>query len=1380
MKLPVIPSGLLACTLLLLAPEIQAREPERSRQQSDRTETRNGTRAAQCPPATGLTDLSWNNVRALVETAGSMWQNRAQGEARYEIPKGGGVSSMYSGALWMGGIARGTNQLKLAAHDFRQGNDFWPGPLTRQAAEVDENTCLAYDRFWVNNRQDIAKHRAYFECKNDPTCNENEEFPGYVIPQTILDWPAHGVGDQDYYLAPFYDYDNGGLESQGGTYDPQNGDYPAFDLFNELPCGTRTRETRVPLYGDINMWWVFNDKGNVHSETDGEPIGMEIRAQAFAFASNDELNNMTFYNYVLINQGTNELQDAIFAQWADPDVGYALDDYVGCDVQRGLGYAYNADPFDQSGSGSLGYGANPPAVGIDFFEGPFQDADGIDNPLTLDYQEAIDLKGIPYEGLGTGYGDDFPDNERLGMRKFLYYNNGTDPEDAPEYWAYMNGRWPSNNTDMVYGGDGFDIAGEGIKADFMFPDDSDPIGWGTGGQVQGVWNEENDTNSDPSNPSGDRRFIQSAGPFTLEPGARNNITVGVVWTPGTGVKETTIAALKAADDKAQQLFNNCFRILEGPDAPDVDVVELDQELILNLSNESGQSTNFHESYAELDPTIPETLVDGTELTVEQREYRFQGYQVYQLLDASVSPADLQNPDLARLVLTTDIVDDVTHIVNYEYDTEYEVSMPIPMADGTNSGVQHSISITEDAFALDDSRLVNHRTYYFMVLAYGHNEYAPYNSEARTGQDKPYIASRKAAFTPLRVYSGIPHKVDPENGGTSLGAVYGQRIPVTQTEGRGNGLLHIELDASTRETIMSGAPWRAEARTYTAEHSPVTLTVVDPKALVSGDFILHLNPENTDWEAGEVSWELLDAETGDVLHVARHHMDQDFEELIPDLGISIRIPQHAYSDSYGHYTPPVFAEVDYAEGSVPWLVGMSDADGLTEVNWIRAGSQTAPDEAEGFEAVVHDMWPPNLQATNPIPFNDPEEQYEGLIGGTWAPYCVTAYSASLGNGAYYNVAPRTESLASTTNVQYAPRIRDLNNVDIVLTPNRDLWTRCPVLEMQANPAQSEGGVAKMALRAAPSVDKDGLNVSEGGDPEFATLDGAQPTGMGWFPGYAIDLETGERLNMAFGEDSYLTADNGNDMCWNPSDRVTSALGDVVAGGQHWIYVFENTRHTHDGDEGWVPGYDDGQHLYQALGSTSNAAKFRTWKSCTWVGNVLSNPELPLRSAGQGVVPSTCTVRLRVAQPYGPMRSDAGDVEDLAGSSNNWNPRYFFSTRGLEAQSGQTAVLDEALACIQVVPNPYYAFSQYEANKLDNRVKITNLPEACTVTIFNVNGTLVRQYDKSDPLTSLDWDLKNHRNVPIASGVYLIHVHVPGVGERVLKWFGVLRPTDLDNF
>ena len=51
--------------------------------------------------------------------------------------------------------------------------------------------------------------------------------------------------------------------------------------------------------------------------------------------------------------------------WVDPDLGDNQDDYVGCDVARGLGYCYNGDEDDGT---AVGYGTNPPAIGVDFLE----------------------------------------------------------------------------------------------------------------------------------------------------------------------------------------------------------------------------------------------------------------------------------------------------------------------------------------------------------------------------------------------------------------------------------------------------------------------------------------------------------------------------------------------------------------------------------------------------------------------------------------------------------------------------------------------------------------------------------------------------------------------------------------------------------------------------------------------------------------------------------------------------------------------------------------------------------------------------------------------------------------------------------------------------
>ena len=123
----------------------------------------------------------------------------------------------------------------------------------------------------------------------------------------------------------------------------------------------------------------------------------------------------------------------------------------------------------------------------------------------------------------------------------------------------------------------------------------------------------------------------------------------------------------------------------------------------------------------------------------------------------------------------------------------------------------------------------------------------------------------------------------------------------------------------------------------------------------------------------------------------------------------------------------------------------------------------------------------------------------------------------------------------------------------------------------------------------------------------------------------------------------------------------------------------------------------------------------------------------------------------------------------GTRSTVSPRMYTRTE-------QNPVLVEMLEEINVVPNPYYAYSQYETNKLDNRVKIVNLPEVCTVRIYNLSGTLVRTYDKADPLTYVDWDFENEVNVPIA-GASTSFTSMSQASVRPSEsGSGVMRPVD----
>jgi len=124
-------------------------------------------------------------------------------------------------------------------------------------------------------------------------------------------------------------------------------------------------------------------------------------------------------------------------------------------------------------------------------------------------------------------------------------------------------------------------------------------------------------------------------------------------------------------------------------------------------------------------------------------------------------------------------------------------------------------------------------------------------------------------------------------------------------------------------------------------------------------------------------------------------------------------------------------------------------------------------------------------------------------------------------------------------------------------------------------------------------------------------------------------------------------------------------------------------------------------------------------------------------------------------------------------------YTFETTGVATNYNDVTKAATDLDLINVVPNPYYAYSKYEVNQLDNRIKIVNLPQRCTISIYSTNGNLIRQYNKDETKTSVDWDLKNSAGIPIAGGVYIIHVK-SDQGEKIIKWFGSLRPVDLNAF
>jgi hypothetical protein len=500
-------------------------------------------------------------------------------------------------------------------------------------------------------------------------------------------------------------------------------------------------------------------------------------------------------------------------------------------------------------------------------------------------------------------------------------------------------------------------------------------------------------------------------------------------------------------------------------------------------------------------------------------------------------------------------------------------------------------------------------------------------------------------------------------------------------------------------------------------------------------------------------------------------------------------------------------------------------------------------------------------------DDPNGAFEGAViqsniafgglfdwsGGTWAPYRFASH---------FNDGPGLSN--SITNLA---KISNLNSVDIVITDDTSMWSRVCVVEAQDDEALSESGVSKMGLRAGTSLSKtEVLQMYDTTANVSVAVDATNTIGMSWFPGYAIDIETGERLNIIFSEDSWQSSENGNDMIWNPTGKLTTEVfpqfdpqepvgqqfsgGNYLLGGKHFIYIVKGeswVKGTDDyinniADCDFSPNYDESAWIYAQLAQSNLTTKWAVFKNVTWVGSTLLAPGRSLNLSNKA------TVKLRVTKPYKQYESvlsnkildktmsltigntyvvayenaattwggkkvtyDGADYEpgesfvangptNLSGSTstkarvieanslNSFNPAYNFSTVGIVSVSSADIALD-AMESVNAVPNPYYGYSSYEINQLDNRVKITNLPKRATVKIFTVSGTLVRTLSKDDNMASIDWDLKNDFGIPIASGLYMIHVRAKiwdsdanayVEKDKVIKWFGALRPIDLDTF
>ena len=1326
---------------------------------------------ADCTPATAQIDMDINNVRARLLNGGDVWWDFQNGS--YFVPKSPigsnlpEVSSIFAGAVWLGGLDPAGN-LKIAAVQYRGGSgnntDYYSGPIDPVTGLTDKEICDDWDRFFRVYGEEIKASNVMFaqdgEVSESQLADNVKYWPAkgnpFFLERYQFELPSTGQG-----LGSFWD------EDQDGQYNPTKGDFPIIEIRG---CEPNNRAEALELLPDEMTFWIYNDSGGPHTESNGSTaIQMEIQVQSFAYATNDEINDMTFQRYKLINRAPQDIRDMYFAMWVDADLGCSEDDFAGCDVERSLAYTYNQDAADGDSGTSCStlpgptYGTNIPIVGVDYFRGPLgpkrfaTDEDG--NVLLDSLGEKILL---PVLNIGAEVIDTFTE---LGMSSFIYINRQApdawtlDPQTAPEYYNYLQGNWRDGRA-LTNGGCGYG-SGSTDTIRYVFP---------------GV-PENDDTWSQCSqcNVDADRRTLQASGPFLLTPGAVNELIIGVVWVPDLDYPCPDISKLQAADDLAQGLFNNCFNLLDGPDAPDVCAIELDKEVILVLTNDTIASNNAFEEYNEIDPFAPQTFDDI--------DYEFEGYLIYQLINAQVSPSEYGDIDKARLVQRVDVQNGVREIYNWAPISlsgyEDELWQPTLEVEGTDSGIRHTFQITEDQFASGNRALVNHKKYYFSVLAYAHNEWQQFDPNPEQGQllgqRRAYLEGRNN----IEVYTVIPRPIvyDELNSGYGDGAV------ITRLSGVGIGGNFVDLAEGEYELILNGTN---DGRvTYAQGAGPFEIAIYNPLEVRDGTYKLKVNAVHNSvgsvcsFEPG-ATWELT-ADDGTVVFSERS-LDELNEQIISQFGFSISMAQ---TDEAG-------AQIDELNGAIGATTDYSDING---VNWFSAITDDGfgiplIDETPFFRPLANFLKTGTDEVDNGL---DPESAFSSVGQGFFYPFFLASSAPPTPTDAFpYYLTPawNQQGFIRNNNGLY-----NLNNVDIVFTNDKSKWSRCVVVETNNQFFFNNGfrpiGDAttdNFDLRQSPSVDQNGIEDGDG-------------IGMGWFPGYAVDVETGKRLNIFFGENSYYNEDYaaesdmwtdlgiGADMLFNPNDELIAfdtiqgfgAPRTVYSGAHHFIYT---TRQEYDGCQSIR------EKITESTSPANLIGKREVLLNVTWCSMALANEEVML-SYEDGYIPNDLTVKLRVDNPYN-LENEFSYVPNQCNPIGGF-PEYEFTIEGREKRSLTEDEYEGALANVNVVPNPYYGYSAYETSQFTTTVKITNLPAKADINIYTLDGKFVKQFrrDESDPVKAgsnpgiqrgqgipdIEWDLKNFNGIPIASGVYLIHVVAPDLGEeRTLKWFGVNRKFD----
>lgn len=306
--------------------------------------------------------------------------------------------------------------------------------------------------------------------------------------------------------------------------------------------------------GNEVLYYVANDLDSMMSTFvyGTNPIGLEFQTTTFVFDRDDELDNVVYKKYRVINKGNNTVENMFLSYWHDIDLGDANDDRTGCDSTLNLAYVYNENEIDGI------YGSPPPAVGYRVVQGPIVSA----TPQDSAFYNGSWRQGFVNQPTYAYY----PYFASLGP---LYI----DPQQG-----IPQGSLESYNNMLGLHRDGSLMINPLTNTPTKFFCSGDPVA-GTGWFEGPSW---------PGGPSaGDKRGLLSSGPFNFAPGDTQEIVIAICIARGTD-RLNSITKLKNTSQVADNFFKSNYTFTSAPG----NTIPLKYDLSQNYPNPFNPTTTI--------------------------------------------------------------------------------------------------------------------------------------------------------------------------------------------------------------------------------------------------------------------------------------------------------------------------------------------------------------------------------------------------------------------------------------------------------------------------------------------------------------------------------------------------------------------------------------------------------------------------------------------------------------------------------------------------------------------------------------------------------------------------------------------------------------------